>query len=239
MIFYNDTNKNGICQEADRLCDSDDTSYPRIAKTSRANQAMNFIIGKLINADGTWQFDDSNYTDLPVGTGTLTATIALYTFSEEFLDIENIKIRDVNGKWSILKPIDQMQTDIPLEELSKVDGLPYAYDKVTDDTIRLIPAPKADSVYDGANIKIQFKRKQSDFDFATDTSEDTKEPGFAINHEVIAFMIAIPQCMVYHQNRVALYEKRRDEMIKEIVSHYGQREKDKRKKFTMKQISFR
>ena len=53
------------------LCDADITSYPLRGVVRRVNSAIEALVGKIINTDGTWQFDDTNYTDLPVGTGTL------------------------------------------------------------------------------------------------------------------------------------------------------------------------
>jgi hypothetical protein len=52
-------------------------------------------------------------------------------------------------------------------------------------------------------------------------------------------MAAIPYCMTYKKDRVALYEQKIDRLKKELIGHYAQREKDTRRIATMKPITFR
>lgn len=232
MQFYDATNKSGLCQMTDFLCDSNDTSYPRLQKTREANNGLDEVVGKIINTDGTWQFHDTNYTDNPVGTGDLVEGQSSYSFAEDFLDIENIKIKDVNGYWNILKPIDQRHSDTPLEDYLETDGMPEYYD-MNGDTIRLYPAPSATHVTLTAGIKVQFKMKPSAFTYASTTAADTKEPGFALHHQIIAYYMAIPYCMKHKKDRVGLYEKKKYELLQGIIEHYSSREKDQKKNMEM------
>ncbi len=139
MQFNDSTNKSSICHKIDFLCSSTTTSYPLKDKARDVNIALEQLVAKIINADGTWQWDDTNYTDLPVGTGDLVDTQSSYSFAVDFLDIENIKIKDANGNWNIIQPVDQSQLSYPLEDFLTDDGLPIYYDKVGD-TIKLYPA---------------------------------------------------------------------------------------------------
>jgi len=241
MKFYDATNKQGLCQLLDDLCDTDDTSYPRVKKTRDINLAYERVVGKLINADGSWEFDDTNYSDFPIGTYTLTEGQAKYSFNDKFLQIMEVQVKDSNGDWHILQPISQREysDETPLEEAFEDNGLPEYYDKISDDTIKLFPAPSEDDVTLTNGLKIKFKRTASTFTVASDTSEDTTEPGFAINHEILAYMAAIPYCMKYKKDRVPLYKKTADEMMKELLDHYGQREKDVRKKLGTKPIKYK
>lgn len=113
---FNPSDNSGICNEIDSLCDSTATSYPIAVKTRRVNSALETIVGKIIAADGTWQFDDTNFTDLPIGTADLVEGQSSYTFSQKFLAIENVKVKDINGRWHIIQPIDQSQKQSPLED---------------------------------------------------------------------------------------------------------------------------
>lgn len=232
MEFYNNTSKRAICQKIDRLCDSDDTSYPRINKTAEVNDAQEQVVGWILQADGTWQFDDTNYTDLPIGTQTLVAAQKVYTFNDKFLQLLEVQVKDVNGVWTILKPIDQVDysNKIPLDEAFKTDGLPICYDKISDDTIKLLPAPDAGiSVTLASGLKIKFKRTSKEFTVASDTTADTTQPGFASPyHEILAYMASIPYCMTYKKDRVILYEKRVMDLKKELLTLYALREKDVR-----------
>ena len=240
LQFYDATNKQGLCQEIDRLCDSDDTSYTRVAKTSRVNNSLEQVIGWLLNADGLWQFDDTNYTTLPIGTYTLVEAQQSYTFASDFLDILTVKVLDVNSNWVVVKPLDQQEDrSIALEEQFAATGLPIYYDKIGD-SIKLYPAPTSTAVTLSSGLKVEFKRTASLFTVASDTSADTTEPGFASPyHVILAFMASIPQCMAYHKDRVLLYEKKVMDLKKELIEFYTKREKDTRHRISMAPISFR
>src|SRR3990167_6102501 len=88
------------------LCDATTTSLTADTLLRRVNSALEELVGDIINADGTWQFDDTNYTDLPIGTGDLVASQSIYSFSSEYLDTEEIDIKDVNGTYRKIKPLD-------------------------------------------------------------------------------------------------------------------------------------
>lgn len=109
MQFYDNTNKQGISQEIDRLCDSNDTSYTRQAKTSRVNNALEELVGKIILSDGAWQYDDTNYTTHPRGKGTLVEGQEDYSFAAEYLQIEAIEILDTNSQYQRIKTLDHRE----------------------------------------------------------------------------------------------------------------------------------
>lgn len=236
---FNDTTTNlGICQEIDGLCDTTPASYTLANKTRRINNALEQVIGWIINCDGAWQWDDSNNTNLPIGTQTLVAGQSAYTFNDKFLQLLSVEIKDAGGDYNIIKQIDQKEFDdtIPLEEAFETNGLPVYYDLISDDTIKLYPAPSATDVTLVAGLRIKFKRTAHLF-AADDT---TAVPGFASPfHVILAYMAAIPYCMTYKKDRVSLYEKKVAELKDEIIKHYSRRNQDKRKVATMKQISFR
>jgi hypothetical protein len=236
MVFNDSTDKLGICQEIDALCDTTTTSYPLADKTRRVNTALETIIGKIIMSDGVWQFDDDNFTTKPEGTATLVEGQSSYNFNEKFLDIESVSILNKESVYIKISPFDPSEIGMSLEEYFGSDsGLPEYYDKVGN-MINLYPAPTANDVTLAAGIKIRFKRTGSLF-VSTDT---TKEPGFASPfHIVLAYMASIPYCITYKKDRVALYEKRVDEMTKEILKYYGMRERDNKKRMTMRSILFR
>ncbi len=228
----------GICQEIDGLCDSNTTTYSLADKTRRVNIALEQVVGWLINADGTWEWDDTNNSDLPIGTQTLVAAQKAYTFNDKFLQITEVQVKDNDGNWHIIYPISQREysDEQPLEEDFETDGLPLYYDKVSDDTIKLYPAPSATNCTLASGLKIKFKRTAHLF-AADDT---TAVPGFASPyHVILAYMAAIPYCMTYKKDRIALYEKKVMELKKELIELYSQREKDKRKIITMSPILFR
>ena len=232
------------------LCDADSTSMPMAALTDAAviwlNESYKRVVAWLINADGTAQFDDTNYTDFPIGTYTMVASQAKYSFNDKFLQLVNVQAKDINGDWVMLKPIDQSEYNGVLEEDFETDGMPEYYDKLSGDTIKLYPAPSATYATLTLGLRIYFKRTASTFT-AAEITAGTKEPGFAINHEILAYMTSLPYCEKYHKDRVALYQAKIGDldpdrptgMKAELINHYSKYEKDKRKQITFKRRAFK
>ena len=244
MVFNDTSTKLGICQEIDALCDSDTTSYPVAEKTRRVNSGMEQVVGWIINADGTWQFDDSNFTDEPRGKGTLVSGQVDYTFASDYLQIEAMDVLGLDAQWKRLKPLDhkELNGQSPEEYFGTdstgaiLTGLPEYYDLFSDDSFRIYPAPSATYCTLTNGLRVWFKRTASLFT----ASDTTKVPGFASPyHIILAYMASVPYCMTYHKDRVALYEKKIDDMKKEIINHYSKREKEKRKQITFNSTPWR
>jgi len=235
-----------IIQEARDLVDADSTSYPAATILRRLNAAYEKVVGWLINADGLWQFDDTNFTDFPIGTFTLVNSQERYSFNDKFLQLEEVSVKNQNGVFQILKTIDQKEysTLTPLAEAFKTDGLPTHYDKVSDDTIDLFPAPdNGVSVTLAAGLKIKFKRTAQLYTSAEVTT-GTKQPGFASTHHyILSYMIARPYALSYKKDRWAEINAIIGDttliptgMKAELLKDYGRRSKDERKIMTMKPI---
>jgi hypothetical protein len=223
-----------IFAEARKLVDSTSTAYADADVLRRVNAGYEDIVGTLINADGTWQFDDTNYTTTPVGTITLVEGQSSYTFLDTFLDIENVKILDKNGLWHMLDPIDQSQLDMPLEMYLIANSFPRYYDK-NGNTLRLYPAPTATVITLTNGLKVSFKRTAQLFQ-NSDIGGSTA-PGFASPwHMLLAYKAALPYAMSYKKDRVAMLNAEITRLTAGLTNHYGQRERDKRKVMTMKRI---
>lgn len=239
----NATYRQGIIEEIDRLCDTDETSYPRADKTSRINNALEEVVAWILQADGRWQFDDTNYTTHPRGLGTLVNGQEDYSFTAEYLDVEAIEILDTRtpNMYIRIKQLDHsMLNGLSPQEYFGLDSdgtprqaWPEYYD-INGDTIRLYPAPDSGSVTLTNGIRVWFKRTASLFTVTTGTGEDTTQPGFASPyHAVLAYMAAIPYNEIYHPERVARQQFKVNEMKKAIQEFYGHRNFDERKTMTM------
>lgn len=249
MQFYDDTNKQGICQEIDRLCDTNDTSYPRLAKTSRVNNALEELVGEIINADGTWQYDDTNYTTTPFGQGNLVSGQISYSFAAEYLQIEEISILDINGYYRKLTPFDSSEEGKTFEETFNItfngsayvakDGLATHYD-IVGDTIILSNSPTAVYATLTKGLKIKFKRTAQLFTAVSTTAADTTEPGLPSTHHIIlAYMAALPYLNIYKQQRVPFVERKILTMKTSLLKFYSQRQKGKKNIMETEFISFR
>lgn len=239
-----------IIKEMRDLCDASATSYPASALTDmgtiRINEALKEVVNWILLADGTWQFDDTNQTDQPRAKATLVEGQEPYTFASKYLQIEAMDVLGLDGiTYTRLKPLDHSELNgqspdeyfgVESDGTPQV-GMPEYYDMFTDDSFRLYPAPSATYCTLANGLRVWFKRSPATFTAAQITA-GTKEPGFAINHKVLAYMAAVPYCMKYYPNRVALYEKKIAEMKQEIIEHYSHREKQKTKQITFNQRVF-
>lgn len=238
-----------MCQKVDRLCDSTDTSYSRLDKTSEINQAYERVVSWLINADGTWQFDDSNKTDQPRATFNLTEGQEPYTFASDYLQIEAMDVRkSATDPWVRLISLDHSELgELTPEEYFGVDssgnpnkGIPTHFDMFTDDSFRLYPAPAAASMTLASGARVWFKRSPTAFTATSATTDDSTNPGFATPfHEILAYMASIPYCAKYKKDRVALYTNDVERIKRDLITHYSYREKYKRKILTPKLTGFR
>lgn len=204
----------------------------------RVNAAYEQVVSWLINADGAWQYDDDNYSTIPEGTTNLVSGQSDYSFASTFLDVLWVKILDNANHWHEITPIDQAQIDVPLEEYLVTNSFPIYYDKVGS-LIRLYPAPAANVTTLTNGMKVGFKRTASIFTSAEVTT-GTKVPGFQSPfHIILAYMAAIPYCMSYKKDRIALFQTTVNQMKAELITSYTNREKDNPKVMTMNPISFR
>ena len=220
-------------QEVRDLCDADTTSLTNATLLRRVNNALEELVGLIINKDGTWQYDDTNFTDLPIGIGSLTSGQSSYSFTSEYLNILEIDILTTGGVYKRIKPFDAEELGMSYDEWinsstgTPPDGFPEYYDKVGD-TIRLDRSPTASYATLTNGIKVFFKRTADLFTSAQVTT-GTKEAGIASPyHQLIAYMVAIPYCMSYKKDRVAFFQGRVNELKADMLKFYSKREKDKR-----------
>ena len=223
--------------------DADITSFPLARATREINASLEELVGDIINADGTWEYDDTNYTDLPRGTGLLIEGQEQYSFAAEYLQVTAIEILDTNSIYRRIKPLDHKELNglSPREYFgmsggNPVKGFPEYFD-ILGDSIFLYPAPAAASnVTLTAGLRVWFKRTADLFT----TSDTSQAPGLPSTHHVLlAYMAAIPYAMSYKKDRVGWLEKKVVEMKKTLLAHYGMREKTREKQITSDYISFR
>ncbi len=231
-------NISDINSEARALVDADTISYPAADLLRRINASYEKRVAQIIAADGLWQFDDSNYTDFPIGTTTLVASQQDYAFDSSHLEIERVEVKNSDGIWQKLNPIDKSQISIALSEYQKTAGMPMEYDK-QGNSILLYPAPASGSVTLASGLKVYFKRTASIFTSAEVTT-GTKQPGFASPfHSILSYDAAIPYAVSYKKDRVAALMAEADRLEKEMIKFYSRREQDRRKLLTMAGIDFR
>lgn len=255
MQFNPTSGSQGIVHEIDFLCDSDSTSYPTADKVRRVNAALEELIADIINADGNWQWDDTNHTDRPVATFTLVEGREDYALTTDYLQIEAVEILSSGSpaKFKRIKPLDHAEIpgNLSPEEYFglKSDGTPATgfpeYWDMEGDTLFLYPAPTSTSVTLASGGRIWTKRT-ADLFTASDT---TQEPGLPSTHHILlAYMAALPYNAIYHPGRVAWLERKIGSadsthplyggMRKSLLEHFAHRLKAEHKIMRLKRIQY-
>src|SRR3990167_7025692 len=98
----------GICQDIDFLLGTSTTTYPTADKTRNINRRLDEIVSYIMKADGRWQFDDNNQTDLPIFVDDLIASQQDYEITAAtFVNVIEVAVMYSNGKYQVLTPIDR------------------------------------------------------------------------------------------------------------------------------------
>lgn len=198
----------------------------------RVNSAYEEAIGKVIASDGTWQFDDTNYTDLPIGTKNLVASQQDYTFDTTHLMVERVEVKDASGLWHLLSPLDETQVRESLTEYQKTAGMPTEY-SLRGSSLFLYPPPASGSVTTTSGLKVYFQRTADVFTSAQVTT-GTKVPGIASPfHMLLCYKASLPYCMSYKKDRVGLYEKKAMDLERDMLAYYSKRTKMERPRLTV------
>ena len=197
------------------------------------NRHLDNVVSTILKADGRWQWDDNNFTTLPIGTTTLVAGQQDYEISgANFLNISEVSVLDNNGVWQALTAIDRKGKAQTLldEEKTSNNGLPKWYDKMGN-SILLYPKPAADKVTLSAGLKVVSQRKAGYF-----TSADTtKTPGFVpIYHRILSIGAAIDYCLANGLSRKkSELEVEKIKMEQGIIEFYADRSKDDQPKIRL------
>jgi len=239
MKYSDTTNLNGVIQEFERLIDggyasvSGDTTKLKEA-TALANDNSSRIWHLIFSATGNWQYDDSNFTDLPMATTDLVSGTARYALPSEALTIQRVELMDSNGEWYELKPLTKEMIGMAVDEFLEEDAQPEYYTLVNN-TIELFAAPN----YNSTNgLKVYFDREISSFA----TSDTTKTPGFASPyHQLLPIKMAISWYGVKQPQSATLQVLKLDEqrLEAELKQYYGMRFKDLKPRISRMRESFK
>jgi hypothetical protein len=185
MQFNDTTNLTGVIQQCERYCNLGSTGISGVTNTLKefttyVNKTNRDVWQTIFNAYGGWQYDDSNYTDLPIATTALVSGTGTYAIPTGSLTVRGVEVLDEGNVWNKLEPItdEQIRQYIAEGEFYKEDGSPRFY-KLINDTIKLYPSPDYSQ---DASLKVYYDRGSVDF-ASTDT---TKTAGFVSEfHDIL------------------------------------------------------
>lgn len=226
MIFSSSANKTGIVEEIDFLLDQvtdGPTIYPIAQKTRNINRWYDRVVSLILEADGRWEYDDSNQTDLPIATTNLVSGQRDYGIAgATFLRVLKVVCKDSSGTWRVLKPISKHDRDaINLLE-DRNTGTPLRYDKLAS-SIFLDPEPNYAST---AGLKVYFQRSFVVF-AVTDT---TKVPGFSsLFHRLLSLGAAYDFALAKGMNtKMSILRGEIDRMEVSLLQFYANRGRDEK-----------
>lgn len=225
MVFSNSTSKTGIVEDIDFLLNTDSVSFLIAQKTRLINSRLDDVVSLILGSDGRWEWDDTNNTDLPIGTITLVNEQQDYSLSGgTLLNVTRVEVKDINGDYYLLTPLSQRDiTSQALSEFQKTAGRPIFYDKLGD-SIFLYPKPSTTYVTAAAGLKVYYQRIPSYF-LVTDT---TKTPGFSpLFHRILSIGAALDYCYANELiNKINILTPLFQKMEQGLVSFYAGRSRD-------------
>lgn len=178
MQFSDTSNKLGIIQYCEEYCSLGDAGISgnttRLKQfTSKVNEINRRVWAIIFDAYGGWQYDDSNQTDLPAATDTLTSGQTSYALPSAALTVRGIEVKDQSGVWTALRPLtEEMIREVqPMGEFLKTSSNPQYY-QLVGQTVRIFPAS---NYTQSSSFKVFFDRGSVAFA----SSDTTASPGFA------------------------------------------------------------
>lgn len=186
MQYNSHATNQDIVTMAEKLVSANSVSFPIKEKTLYANQACRLIWSWIHEAYGGWLYDDSNNTDFPEATTTITSGQTDYALPTEASFIQGVSVKNTDGVWHKLQPItlEQIQEIEAESEFMKTSSIPRYY-RLLAKSIKLYPPS---NFTQSASLKIHEAREISGFS----TTDTTKTPGFDSQyHEAVPTYMAL------------------------------------------------
>ena len=195
------------------LCGATSATYLNADITRNINIHYDNIARTIWESDGTWNFDDGNNTDLPVAFRTVSNASATYLIPTTAIRIEQVEIKDGNGNWNKLKPINYHDLSISPDEFLNGSGLPLYY-MLEGTQISLYPAPGTGYVTMASGMGVRLSRNVTEFA----TTATTTEPGFARPfHRILSYATALDFAQDNQQRQFFMVQK---QMLEEGMKRF-------------------
>jgi hypothetical protein len=222
MILSDVTNKSGLLQECERICQFNyggitGNTDLKASFVASINRHYSNVWHTVFSKSGNWKFDDSNYDNLPQASENLIAGKYKYLLPSEALIVEKVEVLDESGTARVLIPVSQENIN-NIQEEAKKTGIPSKYRLIERQT-EVYPVPTYSKT---AGIKWYFSRENYQFT----VSDDAKSPGFASPYHRYLSVCASIDWLIVHKPkseslRYLLMEK--TNVMKQIEEHYSTR----------------
>lgn len=241
-MTYNDTtNLQGIMQAVESIVFNE---YGKISTnperkqtfTRHCNSAMDHISSIVLSNDNTWEFDDTNSTDFPIGYTDMADGLSDYSLPNAYLKMLGVSIKDKTGLWVKLRQISpEDMNGQDRDEFMKIPSQPIYYD-IIGSSIVLYPAPALQNVTLTQGLKVYSQRAMQYFT-STDT---TKEPGFpSIYHRLVVLWTAYYYCQENSIQKTKPLLEEIQMMELDLKKYYSLRNKTRKPRVTMGHVDSR
>jgi len=199
------------------LCGATSGTYTDTNKVRNMNIAYHNVARLIWESDGAWSYDDSHNTDAPVAYRTVSNASGSYLIPTLAIRIEQVEIKDADGNWSKLRPINYHELSISPEEFLTGSGLPIYY-MLEGNEIRLFPAPGTGYVTMSSGLGVRLSREVTELK----TTATTTVPGFpSAFHRILSLAAAIDFAQDNQQRQFLMIQK--DRLEKGLARFYSKR----------------
>lgn len=241
LPFSESTNKTGMYEWFQDLCETNSSSYSAYKFARDANAALLDYQALALHSNGGWQFDDTNQAAAPIkainivsGTNNYNVLVDDESSANQIIEIEKVEcaIDASLSNYNVLTPYNEMSSDFSITQDATFSGVPNSY-YIRSGVIYLYPKPNFNAT---AGLKVWVSRTTTYF-AGTDT---TKEAGIPHTHrKYLVLKPALEYCMVNVPARAQGIKVMLDECKQEIKDYFSMRKKDERNVATSKRIRFR
>ena len=224
MQFNSHTTNLDLVSDISFWAKADTTRYPLVDRARNCNFALDRMVSLVLEADGKWKWDDTNNTDMPIGTTALVANQQDYGISgATYLKIDKVQILQGDGKYQNIDPVDEHSADaINLLE-KRQTGTPLRY-LLRGNSLLLDPIPSSALA---AGLRIFFQRNVVYF---TATGNDTRQPGFAQPFHRLVSLYASEDYLAANgiNNRLATVQRKIATLEPAFIAFYANRTEDQK-----------
>lgn len=216
------TAKPSIVEDIDFIVGTDSTQFPLADKLRLINAYYYDTSSDILEADGNWEWDDTNKTDFPIGTTTLVDNQRDYQLPSNIVKLLRVEVLDSAGNYQRVEEFDESQVEQALSEFEETNGLPQFY-RTIGNSIELYPKPATASVTTTAGLKVYYQRTITEF-----TNADAAvSPGFdARYHRILSLGPAYDYAYMKGLDTAPRIKEKLDALRTALKSAYANRNKE-------------
>ena len=216
-----------ILSQIDFFAGTNSTTYTVAQKTINVNNGLDRVAYLIQSADGIWDWEDTNNTDLPIVTTGIIAGHQDYSIDTTFIKIKSVFYKDVDNYTELQHCFDKKEF---LEITSSDTGIPSKY-CIVGNSILLDVYP-SESVT--AGLKVNYVRNVNYFL----TSDTTKTAGFNPQfHKLLPLYGALDWAIAHNPERIPSLKNEIMVLEKSLQDFYSNRDQTVSKRMINKGIN--